>query len=154
MLTFFVAAIFILCAALNKLSQRDNERSTFSRFWRRPSRTVTIAFAIAGSVVSFALERKGIRWKYSETAFGTIMLVWLLLSGFRPEWRKARYWVALAFITALHLLLWLFLASRVERFGLGLMFVLLVAELALGATLLAKVMPEDETTMLDYLQRW
>lgn len=82
------------------------------------------------------------------------MLLWLLITGFRPEWRRVRFWIVIAAITGVHLGVWIFLANRLDRFGFGLMFILVVVELVLGASLIAKSIPEDEQVMLDYIARW
>ncbi len=109
---------------------------------------------LTGGIISLWLESKGSRWKYSEVGFGTLMLLWLLLTGFRPEWRRIRFWIVMASLTVGHLALWIFIANKVERFGFGLMFMLIVAELVLGASLIAKAIPEDEQIMLAHIARW
>ena len=130
------------------------KRDVYSRFWSRPSRTIVVLFGLLGTVISGILDQKGIPWKYSEVVFGTLLLLWLLLSGFRPEWRRARYWIAMAVTTALHLWLWLFLVSRIDRFGFALMFVLVIVELTVAGSVIAKLIPEDEKAMLEHIQRW
>ena len=86
--------------------------------------------------------------------FGTLILVWLLLSYFRPEWHRCRFWVAMVTVTTLHLCLWSYLAKRIDRFGFGLMFILVIVELVLAATLITKLIPEDQQAMADYGKRW
>jgi hypothetical protein len=133
---------------------QQHEAITYSRFWHRPARIVAVFVGLAGSIISLWLERKGIRWKYSEVGFGTVLLVWLLITSFRPEWRRLRFWIVMVGITSVHLVVWIFLSNRLDRFGLGLMFLLVVGELVLGASLIAKIIPEDEQVMLDYIARW
>jgi hypothetical protein len=130
------------------------DASTYSPFWHRPARVIAILTGLAGAITSLWLESEGIRWKYSEVGFGTLMLLWLLLSGFRPEWRRIRFWIVMAGLTAAHLAAWIFLANKVERLGFGLMYILIVAELVLGASLIAKAIPEDEQAMLAHIGRW
>jgi hypothetical protein len=133
---------------------QQHEARAYSRFWHRPARIVAVLAGIAGAIISLWLERRGIRWKYSEVGFGTVMLLWLLITGFRPAWSRLRFWMVMTAITAVHLAVWISLANKFDRFRFGVMFVLLVAELVLGASLIAKAIPEDEQVMLDYIARW
>jgi hypothetical protein len=119
------------------------------------SKPAPVVFHRASGGFHKHLHRKvGISWKYSEVAFGTAIVLWALLSGFRPEWRRARYWLVLAAVVGVHLWGWLYLARRIDRFGFALMFLLVVVELAIGASLISKLIPEDEEGMLDYINRW
>jgi hypothetical protein len=119
----------------------------------RPSRLVTISFGIAASVVGIFLEQYGVSWKYSEIGFGTIILVFCLLSGFRPEWQRRRFWLVMAVIVVPHLTGWVYLANRIERFGFALGFILLIGEIVVGAGMIFKAIPEDYQVMVDYIYR-
>jgi hypothetical protein len=120
----------------------------------RPGRAAAALVGLVGSVIGIVLETRGIAWKYSEIGFGTLMLAWLLLSGFRPEWRRARFWMSMTAILAIHLAVWISLATRIDRFHFGPMLILLAVELVLGASLIAKAIPEDERIMLQYVDKW
>ena len=130
------------------------QRRAYSRVWNRPNWVLTTLIALGALCVSVLMEKLGVSWKYSEIWCGTAILLWLLLSFFRPEWRRLRFWMVLAAIIGMHLCGWAFLAARIERFGFALMFVLLVVELVLGASLIAKAIPEDERSMLDHIDGW
>jgi hypothetical protein len=53
-----------------------------------------------------------------------------------------------------HLAGWVYLTNRIERFGFGWMFLLVIVELMVGASVVLKAIPEDYATMVDYLQHW
>jgi hypothetical protein len=118
----------------------------------------TISVAVVDSqgklIMESILQQHGVSWKYSETGLGTILLVWCLLSAFRPEWRKRRFWLVMAGIVVLHLIGWVSLASRIERFGFALMLLLVIVEIMLGASVILKAIPEDYQVMVDYIHRW
>jgi len=122
---------------------RLETRKAYSGSWTRPGRLATISVGLAACVVSIFLEQRGVKWKYSETGFGTIILVWYLLSKFRPEWHKRRFWLVMTAIMAVHLTGWVYLANRIERFGFALMFMLLVVEIVLAASAIIKATAED-----------
>jgi hypothetical protein len=109
---------------------------------------------LISALISLFLQQQGVSWKYSETGFGTIILVWCLLSVFRPEWQRRRFWLVMAAIVVAHLTGWVYLTNRIERFGFGLMFLLVVVEIMVGATVVLKAIPEDYQVMVDYIHRW
>jgi len=76
-----------------------------------------------------------------------------LLSIFRPEWHRPRFWMVMAAIISVHLAGWVYLANRIERFGVGLMFLMVIVELMVGASVILKAIPDDYATMLEYIHR-
>jgi hypothetical protein len=60
----------------------------------------------------------------------------------------------MAAIVVVHLTGWVYLANRIERFGFGLMFLLVIVEIMLGASVILKAIPEDYAIMVDYIYRW
>ena len=106
------------------------------------------------AAIGWVLQSHGFGWKYSDVGITTVILVWFMLAGFRPEWRRLRYWLILSVMLAAHVAGWLALASSVEHLGFPLMFVIVVAELVAAATLTVKAIPEDERVMSDYIGRW
>ena len=125
-----------------------------SRMLNRPGRVAGILVGLAAFVVGLLLDKQGVSWKYSETGLGTIMLLWCLLSAFRPEWHRRRFWIVLAAIITAHLAGWVYLAQRIERFGFILMFILIIVEIMLGAGVILRAIPEDYQVMVDYIYRW
>jgi len=69
---------------------------------------------------------------------GTGLLVWYLLSRFRPVWPEGRFWLVMAAIVATHLAVWIYFVNRIERFGFVFMLCLLVAQITLAATVILK----------------
>ena len=124
------------------------------RTGHRPGKFSVILVGVAASILSLFLEHRGVSWKYSDTGFGTILLVWCLLSIFRPEWHRPRFWTVMAAITIVHLAGWVYLANRIERFGFGWMFLLVIVELMVGGSVVLKAIPEDYAIMVDYIHRW
>jgi hypothetical protein len=100
------------------------------------------------------LRQKGIASPYFETGFTGVLVLWLLMAGFRPEWKRFRYWLVLLGIAASHIALWIYLERRIEHLGFVPMFALVSGEVVLGATLIAKLIPEDTQLMLEYIKRW
>ena len=119
--------------------------------WKRPSRLAAISLGLVGAAIGICLEHYGVSWKYSETGFGSLLLVWGLVSLFRPEWHRPRFWLVVSALLILHLIGWMYLARRIVHFGFALMFVLVVVEIMLGAWLILKAIPEDNTTILKYI---
>ena len=122
--------------------------------WSRPGRLIAISVGIIAGLISLVLQEYGVGWKYSEIFFGTILLVWCLLSIFRPEWHRQRFWPAMIAIVAVHLTGWTYLANRIERFGFVFMFLLIIVEIMLGAGVILKSIPEDYGVMVDHIHRW
>lgn len=133
---------------------QSEQQKSRSRMWNRPGRAVAISVGLMAGLISLFLQQQGVSWKYLETGLGTILLVWCLLSAFRPEWPKRRFWGVIAAIVVAHLIGWVYLTNRIERFGLGLMFLLVVVEIVLGAIVVLKAIPEDYQVMVDYIHRW
>jgi hypothetical protein len=131
---------------------RSGHRKSSPRKWNRPRHLTAIFVGLTVGVVGTFLERQGVSWKYSEIGGGTVLLVWFLLSAFRPEWRKRRFWFVVG-IVVVHLTGWVYLTTRIERFGFPLMFILVIVEIALGASAILKAIPEDYQVMVDYISR-
>ena len=129
--------------------RRKSER----RGWHRPGIFLAFCLGSAVFVISLFLEQHGISRKYSETGLATILLVSCLLLAFRPVWHRVRFWIVIATIVAVHLDGWIYLANKIERFGFALMFVLVIAEIVLGASAILTAMPEDYQVMADYIYR-
>ena len=135
--------------------QRESaKRSAYSRIWRRPGRLAAITVGLLAAVIGAVLQGHGFGRKYSDIGITTVLLVWLLLAGFRPEWHRMRYWLVLSAIVAAHLAGWIYLTSAIEHVGFPLMFAIVIAELVVAGTLIVKVIPEDESVMRDYVNRW
>jgi hypothetical protein len=122
--------------------------------WNRPGRLAAISVGVAIGIIGLFLQQRGVSWKYSEAGLGTILLVWCLLSVFRPEWHRRRFWLVMSGIVLVHLTGWVYLANRMERFGFALMFILVIVEIMLGASVILKAIPEDYQLMVDYIYRW
>ncbi len=129
------------------------QRQVVSGLWGRRARIIVGSFGVLAALLTFFLQRHGVDRKYSEIGFGTFLLLLLLLSAFRPVWNRLRFWAVLGVILATHLAGWTFLATRTEHFSFLPMFIILVIEVALGASVIAKAIPEDERTVLDYVDR-
>lgn len=134
------------------MNRLDPQKS--SRIPNRPGRLSAILVGLAASVISLFLEKQGVSWKYSETGLGTILLVWCLLSAFRPEWHRRRFWLLMAAIVVAHLAVWVYLAHSIDRFGFISMFILVIVEIILGAGVILRAIPEDYQVMVDYIDRW
>ena len=65
-----------------------------------------------------------------------------------------RYWLVLSAIVVAHLVGWIHLTSNIDHIGFPLMFVIVIAELVVAAALLVKAIPEDQSVMSDYINRW
>ncbi len=65
-----------------------------------------------------------------------------------------RYWLVSSLIVAAHLVGWIHLTSTNQHIGFPLMFAIVIAELVVAAALIAKAIPEDESVMSDYINRW
>lgn len=141
---------------MSKLSQQREaaQRQGHSRIWKRPGRLVFGVVGVIAAIIGALLQRHGFERKYTDIGITTLFLVWLLLSAFRPEWRRVRFWAVLGAITAAHIAGWWFLTSAVEKLGFPLMFVIVVAELVACATLIIKAIPGDEKSMGDYIDQW
>lgn len=135
--------------------QRESAtRIGYSRIWRRPGRLAVIAVGLLAAVIGAVLQGQGFGWKYSDIGITTVLLVWFLLAGFRPEWHRVRYWLVLSATVVAHLVGWIQLTSTKVHIGFPLMFVIVIAELVVAAILIVKVIPEDQSVMSDYINRW
>ena len=130
------------------------KRIGYSRIWRRPGRLAAVVVGLLAAVIGAVLEGHGFGWKYSDIGITTVALVWFLLAGFRPEWHRVRYWLVSSAILAAHLAGWVRLTRTVEHIGFPLMFAIVIAEILVAATLMVKAIPEDESVMSDYINRW
>ena len=141
---------------MSKFSEQreSGRRIGYSRIWRRPGRLAAVAVGLLVAVIGAVLEGHGYGWKYSDIGITTVLLVWFLLAGFRPEWHRVRYWLVSSAIVAAHLVGWIRLTSTINHIGFPLMFAIVIAELVVAATLIVKTIPEDENVMSDYINRW
>ena len=137
-------------------SKRAETQATLSssRLWRRPTPLIAITVGLGAAIVGELLQQKGITAPYFEIGFTGILLLWLLLAGFRPEWRRIRYWLALLGIVVSHIALWVYLERRIGHMGFVPKFAMVSLELVIGATLIAKLIPEDTQAMVEYIARW
>jgi hypothetical protein len=133
---------------------KANHPRSYSRLWQRPTRFVAISLGAAAAVIGIVLQRNGTSGVYVETAFTAVLLLWVLLAAFRPEWRRSRYWLAMAVIMGSHVALWLSLERRTGHLGFVPMFALLVVEIIIAAALVFKAMPDDAEVTRDYIRRW
>ena len=140
---------------MSKFSEQREpaKRIGYSRVWHRPGRLAAFIVGLLAAVIGAVLQGHGFRWKYSDIGFTTVLLVWFLLAGFRPEWHRVRYWLVSSAIVAAHLAVWIRLTSTIEHTGFPLMFVIVIAELVVAETLIVKAIPEDQSVMSDYINR-
>ena len=141
---------------MSKFSQQREsvQRIGCSRIGRRPGRLAAVSVGVFAAVIGAVLRGHGFDWKYSDIGITTLLLVWFLLAGFRPEWPRVRYWLVSSAIVAAHLAGWIRLTSSIEHVGFPLMFAIVIAEFLVAATLIVKAIPEDESVMSDYINRW
>jgi len=141
---------------VSKYSKHEDAKALpwFSRLWRRPTRVIAWVVGLGAAIVGELLKQNGIASPYFETGFTGILVLWVLMAGFRPEWKRFRYWLVLLGITASHIALWVYLERRIGHLGFVPMFALVSGEVLLGATLVAKLIPEDTQLMLEYIRRW
>lgn len=138
---------------VKRRSETDDKKSD-SWLWHRPSRFVAGCVGLFAATVGWILQSWGARGAYFETAFTGLIVLWCLLSAFRSEWRRSRFWVVVSVISGLHIFLWLYLERRSGHIGFALMFVVVVLELVLGATAVVKTIPEDQQIMGEQIRRW
>jgi len=129
---------------VSKYSKHEDAKALpwFSRLWRRPTRVIAWVVGLGAAIVGELLKQNGIASPYFETGFTGILVLWVLMAGFRLG------------ITASHIALWVYLERRIGHLGFVPMFALVSGEVLLGATLVAKLIPEDTQLMLEYIRRW
>ena len=111
---------------MSKYSKHEDAKALpwFSRLWRRPTRVIAWVVGLGAAIVGELLKQNGIASPYFETGFTGILV------------------------------LWVYLERRIGHLGFVPMFALVSGEVLLGATLVAKLIPEDTQLMLEYIRRW
>ncbi len=106
---------------------------------------VAVALVTGGIVYVASHPRSSLNWAGVALLANTVVVFGYLISWFRAEWRRLVFWAMLVVLLLGHVLIYIFVVSRISQLPLAYYLVLTTMELALFQLILRKLLNTGDT---------